>query len=309
VFFDITFLFTSRPLGGKTLCVKLPGHSATGLIEVSCGLREQGYTNNERKTMIQQTSKIIALVAIGGLVAGLAGCSKVCHQNELKGVPLILCQPIDRTIQVDTDAELSVEAVGNIVSYHWFFNNGGTNDLELASSSDPKLRIPKFADSNVGSYWCELETTNRWGQPTLTRTRTALMGTRSLISNALESVTIESQPFRRVSTAACSCARKGCGFVVFYNDDAGYRASSNVCTTTLVLPSGTQILNTDYGLMWVDENWNQGCLTNVPEKPYMKTTTDFTNKIVYVFSAYFTNGCLANNAPVQIRVKFQAPVQ
>src|SRR5207253_2159088 len=112
----------------------------------------------------------------------LAGCT-ICPKNKSKGIAIITCQPMDVETNADQPAVFKVKAKGKDLVYQWYFHStnceslpvdsgttsgGQTNELTvLHVSSDP---------SNLGFYWCRIESSDYWGAPIRTRTREATLG-------------------------------------------------------------------------------------------------------------------------------------
>ena len=258
--------------------------------------------------MNKHISKLIVFTLAASAVAALTGCrgfSKcqtsghgTCNDNAKAGIAVILCQPMDTTAKEDGKATFEVVASGDNLTYRWIFSSGNGTNVEIPNKNKPTLTLPHVTKNNVGLYWCEIESTNRWGAPVLTRTRSASLGV--LYSITKGGPMVESQPFRRTSSTSCLCATNSCGYVLFGNGGKGYKATTTNCRAKLSLANG-DVANTNYGLMWRLSGTQYDCFSNT-DNPYKMFTSTVGG--IYVFTGYFLNPCPAHGAPVTIAVEF-----
>lgn len=98
--------------------------------------------------------------------------------------------------------------------------------------------------------------------------------------------TVESQPFRPTAPATNKCG-SNCGYAIFNNAGAGYKAATANCSAKLSLPAG-DVANTDYSMMWRLSGTSFDCFKDESDALHKSFTSVVGQK--YVFTAYFKPG-------------------
>src|SRR4051794_29226922 len=107
---------------------------------------------------------VILLLNVG---TWLTSC--VCPKQRSTGLPMIKCEPVDVTVQPGQKAVFEVDARGKNLLYQWYFN-----DKPMGSEKGGRERvlvIPSARESDMGSYYAEIESTDLYGGPIGVRTR------------------------------------------------------------------------------------------------------------------------------------------
>ena len=113
---------------------------------------------------------------------------------------------------------------------------------------------------------------------------------------------VESQPFRPTPPATNKCG-SNCGYAIFNNTGAGYKAATATCVAKITLATG-DVATTDYTMMWRLSGLLYNCFQNETDALHKSFVS--TPGKTYVFTAYFNVGkCPANLASVTITVDWQ----
>src|ERR1035441_1452142 len=265
--------------------------------------------------MIKLASQVIKCSAIAVLLAATAGCatgapasresaSRFAETRDAK-IPQINQQPEDHVAHSGQDAVFKVEAKGKGLTYHWYFTSGG--EPEQRKGTDEKqpwlLDIRSVTLEQVGVYWCDIQSRDRFGAQVSTRTRLAALG--SIGAPTSTGFPPETQPYVPTGPITNHCGTN-CGYVVFYNGN-GYTTNKTKYTAWLSMPDPTPVPKANYALMW---RWNgtdagAGCFDDVPDPSVSKYFNSIANK-TYVFTAYFRpEHCLKLGTKVTIHVSCQ----
>jgi hypothetical protein len=243
----------------------------------------------------------------------IAGC--VCPANRKAGFPHITCQPIDNAVPEGKSATFAVKASGKDLRYQWYFRRADGKVVAVGTNS--QMELSQVNGGNVGSYWCEIESHDSFGDLTQTRTRSARLGllTKSiakpsggqkLMSETNIVILGEQQPMPPGSQGRV-CNSDYCGYVLFNNGGAKYYADKTRCAITVQKLVGgvlTDIPVGEYELQWRYGLSAAGCATNVP--PITKQFKSVLGKN-YTFTVYFKPTCPTADTPIILNVDFLPP--
>jgi len=226
----------------------------------------------------------VSLTGVFGVNAEEVKYPGTCPENEAAGIPRIVCQPMDQKVSEKSKAVLEVTAVGQNLSYQWFFEN--TNGVSpLLYGTNAQLVVPGSDVNRFGFYWATV-TSGGWlpGQEIQTRMAT-LTQTLSTSTNGPDQ-----EPLRLGSNGTARCCSGYCGYVNFYNGSIGWNlALSQVFTFSVNLTStGLPRSTTLYCVQWYNTLGATGCCT-VSNLTNMRFVAPAAS--TYVFTAYLTGSC------------------
>ena len=126
--------------------------------------------------MTKQTSKVIALAALAGLVLAGSGCKTVCHSNQKAGYATIVCQPEDVTIEdAKSPVKFKVVATGCGLTYRWYRFGQPIDESELKDHVcgiySEEIELHGDWKTNCAVYSCVIGSENSCGQNVQTSTR------------------------------------------------------------------------------------------------------------------------------------------
>jgi hypothetical protein len=156
VFLDFLFLFTSRPSGEKKLFKKVAAIRPPVVLRCVAGQKETANTNNKRRNMIRHTLKVMAWIAIAGLVASSVGCrrerdSMVSPTTE--GFPRHALT--NQIVQLHESFKFEVPATSIEILSHphqqWFFNG-----FPIDKDSAKMLGVTGFDTKTLSGEHAEL---------------------------------------------------------------------------------------------------------------------------------------------------------
>ena len=114
--------------------------------------------------------------------------------------------------------------------------------------------------------------------------------------------TVESQPFRPTPPATNKCG-SNCGYAIFNNGSAGFKAEAAKCLAKISLAAG-DVPSSDYSMMWRLSGTSFNCFKDEGDAIHKSFTCAQGKK--YVFTAYFKPGkCPPNGVAVTITVDWQ----
>jgi hypothetical protein len=236
--------------------------------------------------MTKQISRMMALIAAAGLVVGATGCKSVCQANKKAGLPMIVCQPLDQTVDKDGTAELKAKAIGKHLIYQWYRNGEPLEDTNgIWGANRSHLFVSHLSNGNVGNYSCRIISTDRWEFPVNTDTRLATVGFTEKMKLESQIITIQHQPLPPGSSGKSSCG-PFCAYVLF---NAGFTPNTgqNVAYLRVKFSNAANYLPVSaYNVLWQSGTvLDRGCATN-----YSDTQKSFpcNSAKKYKFIVYFT---------------------
>ena len=131
--------------------------------------------------MNKQASQIIAFAVIVGFVAGLTGCTTVCHKNKKGGFATIICQPMDVKVKTTNQpVSFNVVATGCALTYRWYRNEQSLTEADEKEGGfigvfEHKLTIFGTNKYHAASYSCEIGSKDSLGDEKRTTTRNAFL--------------------------------------------------------------------------------------------------------------------------------------
>ena len=249
--------------------------------------------------MTKQNLKAIALIVMAGLAVGATGCKSVCRTNQRAGLASVVCQPEDREVAYGESATFKVKACGESLAYQWHFLHNGieeplTDKENYTGIQERELRVAKVDKSARGLYWCEVQSISDDGRPKWTQTRTASLGTYSIIKNNAMSALLLQNPVRSTGSSANGTCPARCGgnsftytgVVVYDNSGSKYRPKPGITKGTVrVSINNTPVSNTQYEVLWRVTRTDYCCATKVAGSPTDREFPCDSGK-AYTFTVY-----------------------
>ncbi|HUR46315.1 MAG TPA: immunoglobulin domain-containing protein, partial [Candidatus Saccharimonadales bacterium] len=195
------------------------------------------------KIVIRGLLAVVITVAITGCKTCCIKNAIACSDDKKAGVALIACQPVDIAVPRGHDAVFHVTAYGKDLRFQWFRVRGDGPEI-VVGATDNTLTITGAQMSDMGLYWCEIESSTKKGAPVPNSTRFAAMSVTS--TNKLP--TLESQPFRATAVLTNICGTN-CGYSTFNNGGLAYTATTTVPIAQLIV-GGVPMDKTWYDLQW-----------------------------------------------------------
>ncbi|HZR18892.1 MAG TPA: hypothetical protein VFE51_16515, partial [Verrucomicrobiae bacterium] len=129
---------------------------------------------------------------------------------------------MDQKLYSSQDAFFEVMAVGQNLSYQWFFQN--TNGaFPIANATNAQVVIPAGDCNRCGLYWATV-TAAGWLPGQTVDTRMATLTLTQPLANTTNG--IDQEILRLGSNGKAPCCSGYCGFVNFYNGGLGWQLST-----------------------------------------------------------------------------------
>jgi hypothetical protein len=217
----------------------------------------------------------------------LTACKCICPENKKAGVPVVLCQPMDQQVATNQDATFKVKAVGENLSYQWFFQNSD-RVIEVRNGQGSELVVPASTPNRLGNYWCAIKGEGSLGVKEVL-TPPAILTESLALSGGF---TNETQGGFTTSQGKTTCCNY-CGLINFQNGGQGFPLNAGQTLTIQLSLSSTMaplIDTSTYCARWrYGGQTNQsGCFSVVSS-----TQEGFTAPATatYVITVYIKNGC------------------
>jgi hypothetical protein len=276
---------------------------------------------NQTKEFWQAFALLITGMSLTGCICtgspGSGTGTVICKANQDEGLPIITCQPMDVDTRVGGEAKFKVEATGTDLAYQWYFQEAGAATPVPISSTTPQtsggetpaLTVGAVSSAKVGSYWCEIDGTGKWGFPLRTRTRNAHLGIAPPSGGPGGGGSIQvfppqqgSLPYPKSGSSTCGTY---CGWINFQNGGLGYDPDAGNNTGRVRVSVGTPgppyISNGAFLLRWYDSVGGTGCgaISGTEHRSF-----PINSSRLYCFTVYFVGTCPPSGSMVFLDLEF-----
>lgn len=257
----------------------------------------------------------------------LTGCKTFCDNNVADGMALITCQPLDGHAMAGP-VIFEVKADGNIFAHRWYFRGNDNNTValvdgaEVTGATTSQLTLKNWTKSGV--VFCEIEAWDEGQNARTTRTRDARIGYQGRAGLAAPAQKAGQIAFSALTTNITwdvvqhgpmgssggpytgSCCNF-CGYVPYYNGNAGYQpptGSTSALLSVVVGTSGVPLNTSLYCIRWKHVGASTAGCTAIDSATEMTMSVNPSKK--YLYTVYFKQGnCPAPNTDVILQIDWR----
>jgi hypothetical protein len=240
--------------------------------------------------MSKNVYRMAGLAVAAGATIALTACKCICPENRRAGLPVILCQPMNQQVTTNQDAVFKVRAVGENLSYQWFFQNSD-RVIEVRNGQGSDLVVPASTPNRFGNYWCAVRADGSLGLEQI-QTRSATLTESFALSGGFTNPTTGTFTTSQGTGSCCNY----CGWINFQNGGQGFPLNAGQTVTIQLSLSSTMsplIDTSNYCARWrYGGKTNQtGCFTVISS-----TQEQFTAPVTatYAITVYIKNNCPPN---------------